>query len=239
MLDALPELPLEIWLRILLYCPDPKPLAQTHRGLHTLCLDPISSAKWLQYNYGNDSLLGALFYWCKSPEWRRWIRDLRANMVFPHSEPSPRFLSIKRAVKQYNQGWFSRKSKCKRCSATALQDSRLFDQGFQGLHSLRLMIYSNLMNDHCSFEHFQLRISMILVNEGATFDSSVIKLLIRYAASVGHSKLLNFYLSLASVDHQLFYSPSFATSPILADENVPAVFDLLIHSLESRQVREF
>ncbi|KAJ3345999.1 hypothetical protein HDU91_007169 [Kappamyces sp. JEL0680] len=76
---------------------------------------------------------------------------------------------------------------------------------------------------------------MLLVENGADYGD-ILPLMLRYAASVGHSKLLNFFIALSTPDPDLFYSPSFSTEYELEAAKADAILELLKHSMESGKV---
>ena len=235
----LPFLPPEIWLRIVYFTRNPKNLSQTFKSLHLLCLNPISKARWLIFTYGQENAFyGLLWFWSKSEIWKRWILKVKPDLPFPPLAPRRFFkrYNIKKAVRIYYEGWFylSKRMKCSRCSHTALSNAKdlRLDSDIVSIDALEKQLLGRLTSNHCSFEHFQLRICMMLV-EGGALPGDCLPLLLRYAAAVGHSKLLSYFISLASKDS---FDPTYIMKYTIQEKYRKPILQLLKQSIYGEKI---
>ena len=198
------RLPVEIWLRVLFYCQDPKPLSQTQKKLHNLCLNPLSTSRWLSYQFGQQSMYAALFFWAgRSDIYRYWILQFRPNLKLPKTRKSKSKRALKKlkriAISTYSQNWFhvGRKAICSRCLASGSHNFAKFDKNYVDQSTLEDQIHKHIISGYCSFERYQLAICKQLIRDLAEIRE-LLPLLVRYAASVGHIQLLQYFISLCS-----------------------------------------
>jgi hypothetical protein len=234
----IPQLPPEVWYRILLLTPNPKSLSQTHRNLHTMCLNPLSVSKWIFKQYQRDALLGTLWHWKRSKLWRQWIHNVS-------SHPALKTLSSSRFQKysfaKYDQNWFNENEKCSRCDGYGIVDSKDADKlWFMEIESplteLKEKCHKYASEHYCALEKHQFLVCRNLIEWGCPFKEAL-PLLLRFAASSGHLRLLKYFISLGSQESEQFNfnEPVFDTM-IVHDANHKVVRQLLHDALESSQL---
>ncbi|KAJ3276798.1 hypothetical protein HDV01_002852 [Terramyces sp. JEL0728] len=197
------QLPVEIWYQILLLADNPRDLSHTNKKLYFLSLNPATDARWLVNRYHKDAFFGALYHWT-SNEWRQMIYNECENKKLEPPIPDER--KGRSYVKTW---WFDKASKCKRCKGYGDLKPRKFDKEWIKLYRqgttksesnaiLRKKLISDIDGLSCPFETHQMRI-LILLFQQVRIEPSFL-MLIRFAASTGHPKLLSLLFQFTSLN---------------------------------------
>jgi hypothetical protein len=233
------QLPPEIWHRVLIYTEDPKPLSQTHKSLHTLCLNPLSISKWLFQRYKSEALLGALWHWNRKKQWRQWIENVSTHADM-RSRNSATFRGY--ALNLYDQNWFETEKKgCSRCNGYGRRDGFAFDHYWyqeinDPLDAMKTAC-QNYINQHfCSLEKHQFAVCKNLIEWGVPFDTAL-PLLLRFAATKGHPRLLKYLISLGTSEATHFdFGDQVFEEVIIQGSHHRLVRQLLGDAMQKRQI---
>ncbi|KAI8902583.1 hypothetical protein BC833DRAFT_561460 [Globomyces pollinis-pini] len=237
---SIPQLPVEIWYRILLFCPEPKTLSQTQKNLYGMSRNPITTAKWLYLRYDKDAYFAALWHWSKSKIWKQMIRKAALNKKLD--------IVNARYTKRYSKNWYhsSAKTKCKRCNGYGLMKSTVVDKVWLSSNTtaperqkmtteLKEMLSNRPSQYHCSLERFQWETIAYLVTLGLDVYPSLLYLL-RFAATTGHSLLFDYTLQLCCGIQPTEYNPTITTKLQFQTRMRESISDILRHSLKDNQL---
>jgi hypothetical protein len=184
------SIPLEIQLRILLFCSNPVPLARTSKRLYILFKHPVTLANWLAINYDNP-ILAALSLWSKDITFRKCINlEAPFNQTRGNAQNSSIAVNMFRNIKPCEICHGTQINLYSRCSS--FESRALEIRPFLTACNDKFTLFSNI---NCPFERLQWQIILLLLEKYEVNFSENSNRLIRFAALSRHMGLLGLILT--------------------------------------------